>query len=461
MTTNGPRPSLINLFDPLVNSTVNLDTPSTPLRRDIVADKENANSNSPFNNNDMSIFVAKISNPSPHPQPRPLRRRLVDIGDMTLEDASCPAALLDESIEDELKACFEQTTEDDENATLTFRDMVKAATPIKKHNTAHESEAHIPSCTTRTPLANLILAQATSTPILESNDKLQEEPSIKFITEGSAPERVCFSALEPQEAAKPVLTVRPPDAPEDIPLPSSPVVSTPEFFPTVDMVTEQVDSVNAEEPLNCANISRTIHSTPHGSNNNAWKNDNGIEIAGTEEHIRSETDAYLEPNSSESSNTSSMDISIPSNSSPPSSPISPSFKPEFKSEAAEAVSPMSLVTLRPRPPTATDDRISVDLDTSLRMHMHSGEMFDLLSDKVSFLTVQSGLDSFLTTTEDDPSFDLEAEKINMEKVLLKRNPGFQKEKLGAVSPTKTRMYLPENQKNGSQLTNNDRCHRAT
>jgi len=204
---------------------------------------------------------------------------------MTLEDASCPAALLDESIEDELKACFEQTTEDDENATLTFRDMVKAATPIKKHNTAHESEAHIPSCTTRTPLANLILAQATSTPILESNDKLQEEPSIKFITEGSAPERVCFSALEPQEAVKPVLTVRPPDAPEDIPLPSSPAISTPEFFPTVDMVTEQVDSVNAEEPLNCANISRTIHSTPHGSNNNAWKNDNGIEIAGTEESV--------------------------------------------------------------------------------------------------------------------------------------------------------------------------------
>jgi len=93
--------------------------------------------------------------------------------------------------------------------------------------------------------------------------------------------------------------------------------------------------------------------------------------------------------------------------------------------------------------------------------MHSGEMFDLLSDKVSFLTVQSGLDSFLTTTDDDPSFDLEAEKINMEKVLLKRNLGFQREKLGAVSPTKTRVYLPENQKNGSQLTNNDRYHRAT
>lgn len=443
MTTNGPRPSLINLFDPLVNSTVNLDTPLTPLRRDVVADKENANSNSPFNNSDMSIFVAKISKPSPHPQPRPLRRRLVDIGDMTLEDASCPEALLDESIEDELNACFEQTTEDDENATLTFRDMVKAATPIKKHNAAHESEAHIPSRTTRTPLANLIFAQATSTPILESNDKSQEEPSIKFITEGSAPERVCFSALEPQEAAKPVLTVRPSGAPEDIPLPSSPAISAPEFFPTVDMVTEQVDYT--EEPLNCANTGRTIHSTPHGSNNianNAWKNDNGIQIAGTEEHIRSETDAYLEPNSSESSNTSSTDISIPSNSSPPSSPMSPSFKPESKPEAAEVVSPVSLVTLRPRPPTATDDRISVDLDSSLRMHMHSGEMFDLLSDKVSFLTVQSGLDSFLTTTEDDPSFDLEAEKINMEKGLLKRDPGSQGEKLGAVFPTKTRVYLP-------------------
>jgi len=363
---------------------------------------------------------------------------------MTLEDASCPEALLDESIEDELNACFEQTTEDDENATLTFRDMVKAATPLKKHNTAQESEAHIPSHTTRTPLANLILAQATSTPILESNDKSQEEHSIKFITEGNAPERVCFSALEPQETAKPVLTVRPSNAPEDIPLPSSPAISIPEFFPTVDMVTEQVDSVSAEEPLNCANTGRTIHAMPHGSNNianNAWKNDNGIQIASTEEHIRSETDAYLEPNSSESSNTSSTDTSIPSNSSPPSSPMSPSFKPESKLEAAKAVSPMSLVTLRPRPPTATDGRISVDLDTSLRIHMHSGEMFDLLSDKVSFLTVQSGLDSFLTTTEDDPSFDLEAEKINMEKVLLKRDSGSQEEKLGAVSPTKTCVYL--------------------
>jgi len=443
MTTNGPRPSLINLFDPLINSTVNFDIPSTPLRRDAVADKENANSNSPFNNNDMPIFVAKISNPSPHLQPRPLRRRLIDIGDMTLEDASCPEALLDELIEDELNACFEQTTEEDENATLTFRDMVKAATPLKKLNTAQESEAHIPSRTTRTPLANLILAQATSTPILESNDKSQEEPSIKFNTEGSVPERVCFSALEPQEAAKPVLTARPSDAPEDIPLPSSPAISTPESFPTVDMVTEQVDYMNAEEPLNCVKTSRTIHSAPNGSNNianNAWKNDNGIQIAGTEERIRSETDAYLEPNSSEFSNTSSTDTSIPSNSSPPSSPMSPSFKPQSKSETAEAVSPMSRVTLRPMPPTATDDRISVDLDTSLRMHMHSGEMFDLLSDKVSFLTVQSGLDSFLTTTEDDPSFDLEAEKVNMEKVLLKGDPGSQGEKLRVVSPTKTRMY---------------------
>jgi len=447
MATNGPRPSLINLFDPLVNSTANFDTPSTPARRDVAGvDKENASSNSPFNNNDMSMFVTKISNPSPHPQPRPLRRRLVDIGDMTLEDASCPGALLDELIEDELNACFEPTPEDDENATLTFRDMIKAATPLKKLKTVQESEVHVPSRAVRTPLADMILVQVTSTPILESNDKYHEEPSVNFITDSSVSKRIYSSALEPQEAAKPELAVGHSDTPENIPLPSSPTVDTQEYLPTIDMVPEQVDSVNAQEPLNCTDIDRTAYSVPHGPNNaadNAWKNGN-TQNDRTEGHVRSETETYLELNSSESSNTSSTDASIPaafSNSSPPSSPMSPSLEPESKTETSEVVSPMSLVTLRSRPPTATDNRISVDLDTSLRMHMHSGEMFDLLSDKVSFLTVQSGLDSFLTTTEDDPSFDLEAEKVNMEKVLLKRDSGIQGEKLAATFPTKNCAFL--------------------
>ncbi|KAF5352781.1 hypothetical protein D9756_006040 [Leucocoprinus leucothites] len=452
MAANRPRPSLINLFDPLVNSSTNSEIPSTPQRHDVIdADKENVNTNSPFNNLTMTMFVNKISKPSSHPQPMPLRRRLVDIGDMTLEDASRPDALLDESLEEEFSASFEQSPEEDENATLTFKDMVKAATPLRKLNTVMELSTHGPSPMPRIPLADLVLAQATSTPLPEGDNELLVlgEPSEKPITEDSALEQVLSNELKLQEAAKPGLAVGLSAAPESIPLPLSPTMATSELALSASLITEcdQAASVNAKVPLDTlTNIDTTTTplSIDDANKDGTGKNDSekhDAHLSSAEECIPSKPNTSsqslkfdtstndLSPaanisDSSESSDASSADTSIPlviSQSSPPSSPISPPLEPESKSEATDTVSPLPLATLRPRLPTmAPDNRVSVDLHASFQLHMQSEEMsFDLLSDKVSFLSAQGGMESFLTTNEDDPSFDLETERINMEKALKK------------------------------------------
>ncbi|KXN86776.1 hypothetical protein AN958_09657 [Leucoagaricus sp. SymC.cos] len=388
MATNRPRPSLIKLFDPLVNST-NSEIPSTP-RRDSVdaqADKENKSA-SPFNSLTMTMFVNKISNPLPHPQPTPLKRRLVDIGDMTLEDAACPDALLDESIEEEFNANFEQAGIEDENATLTFRDMVKAATPLKTLKTVLESPVAQSSPANRTPLANISQGQETSLCLPEAPS------SSELITGQLAPEGVLAEVSSPQEPTNPDLVLESNVAPEDVPLPPSPIMSTRDLLPA-DVVPDQ------RLPTHLRASSSTASS---------------LEIPSLESSSNTPSPTANTSDSSESSGISSTNTSIPivvSDSSPPSSPI----LPQVKSESDDVVSPLPM--LRPNLPIGNEqNRVSVDLHASFQMQMQSEEMsFDLLSDKVSFL--QGGMESFLTTTEEDPSFDLEAERVNMEKALKK------------------------------------------
>jgi hypothetical protein len=451
MAANRPRPSLIKLFDPLANSANSSETPSTPQHRDATdADKENVNINSPFNRLTMTMFVNQISKPSPHPQPASLKRRLVDIGDMTLEDASCPDALLDESVEDEFSASLQQTSEEDENATLTFKDMVKAATPLRKLKTVLESPTNQSSPLARLPLSDIVWARAISVPLPEANDEfaLAEKPSEELKTECGVLEGALSDEHKPQGANIPGLVIAPFLAPEDIPLPSSPTMVTQDLRSesAIDKLPDQgpLKLERAEAPFD-SNLRTDMVTTPitaktmHNDSNNdsGGKNDaENIRLIIADQRIPSELRVSLETpslhissndlspaangsDSSEFSDASSADTSVPITllqSSPPSSPISSHL--ESKPEPADTVSP--LPRLRPNPPMPSDNRVSVDLHASFQMHMQSeGMSFDLLSDKVSFLGAQGGMESFSTTTEDDPSFDLETERINMEKALKK------------------------------------------
>ena len=134
MEFSRPRPSILSLFDPLSSE---LDRAASP-----DSDKEN----------DTSDFF-KLSGTLKHiyVPSRTLKRRLVDVGDATVEHPDMNTLL-----SDELEQEISYIVDDDENDTLTFRDMAKAATPkwSSRHATVLEtSKVSSP----RTPLSEISL----------------------------------------------------------------------------------------------------------------------------------------------------------------------------------------------------------------------------------------------------------------------------------------------------------------
>lgn len=411
MSGTRPRPSIINLFDPLANSTTS-EIPSTPRRNASDADKENHN-DSP-NSLTMTMFVNKITKPVTHPQPAPLKRRLIDIGDMTLEDASCPETLLDESLEEEFSTGFDQV-EDEEDATLTFKDMVKAATPIRTLKTVVESPTSNTFPTPRIPSADISLEQTT--PARIKQPFLSEALSGELIREESVSvEDAILKEPVPEEVKRPELATKSPIVPEDVPLPPSPTMPTQELSLLNSPAGEVDDTGNSLGETSHSGFSVTAdrQSTPSMAEGQV----SGEPVATLE---TSKTNSFTPTNSTEPSEPPLGDTFIPivvSRSSPHASimPL-PEPGPELESDEENAPS----ARLRPNPPnTSSNDRnrVSVDLHASFQMQMQSEDMsFDLLSDKLSFLNPQNGMESFLSTVEDDPSFDLEMERINMERAL--------------------------------------------
>lgn len=415
MSGNRPRSSLINLFDPLANSTTP-EHPSTP-RIAQGSDKENHNS-SP-NTLAMTMFFNQIARQAAHPQPTPLKRRLVDIGDMTLEDAALPEALVDEGLEDDFNSRFDQVDDDEENATLTFRDMVKAATPIRTLKTVAESPNEL-SPLPRMPLADIAVEQtmsvlnATIDMELPSKTELSppEEPSEKLDPGATVqPEEQALEGASAPELVQELLV-----SPEDIPLPPSPIITTQELSPANS--TEEAGQVELQPPE--SGFPTAIVSTNDGYT--TMTTDNVHAESNTSLEIPScDVSNILTPSGTMSSSSGALlaDMSIPivlSNS----SPLAPNTSlPEPESDKENS----PIARLRPNPPnTSSHDisRFSVDLYASFQMQMQSEDLsFDLLSDKMSFFNSRAGLESFLSAVEDDPSFDLETERIKMEKALKK------------------------------------------
>ena len=134
MEFSRPRPSILSLFDPLSSE---LDRTSSP-----DSDKEN----------DTSDFFKPSSTLKPtYVSSRTLKRRLVDVGDITVEHPDMNALL-----SDELEQEISYIVDDDENDTLTFRDMAKAATP--KWSSRHATILETPKVSSpRTPLSEISL----------------------------------------------------------------------------------------------------------------------------------------------------------------------------------------------------------------------------------------------------------------------------------------------------------------
>ena len=141
MTTQRPRLSVLSLFDPLSSSSSPRFSSSTDY------DKEN-------DCNDSSFFHFHGSQKQVYSPVRKLCRRLIDVGDVTVDEPHIRDLLQEEEeLDAEIKQSF--AVEEDENATLTFRDMAKAATP--KWSARHAATWATPkmSPTPRTPLAEI------------------------------------------------------------------------------------------------------------------------------------------------------------------------------------------------------------------------------------------------------------------------------------------------------------------
>jgi hypothetical protein len=135
MEFSRPRPSILSLFDPLSSE---LDRATSPDD----SDKENDASD---------FFKPSTTLKHIHVSSRTLKRRLVDVGDITVEHPDMNALL-----SDELEQEISYIVDDDENDTLTFRDMAKAATP--KWSSRHATVLKTPKVSSpRTPLSEISL----------------------------------------------------------------------------------------------------------------------------------------------------------------------------------------------------------------------------------------------------------------------------------------------------------------
>ena len=134
MEFSRPRPSILSLFDPL----------SSELDRAISPDSDKENDTSDFFKPTGTLKHIYVSS-------RTLKRRPVDVGDITVEHPDMNALL-----SDELEQEISYIVDDDENDTLTFRDMAKAATP--KWSSRHATVLETPKVSSpRTPLSEISL----------------------------------------------------------------------------------------------------------------------------------------------------------------------------------------------------------------------------------------------------------------------------------------------------------------
>lgn len=323
MDPRRPRHSVLTLFDPLLGS------PKTAL------DKEN-------NVGDSSFFHPLRTTLVPQPAPT-FKRRLIDIGDITVDEPDITELLAEE---DDFNDHFNfDIPGDDDNDTLKFRDIVKAATPkwSGKHFTSLTTPKSSP--TPRTPLAQISLRDET-TPIARKRPlKHQALPTMSKLTK--------VEVAEPYNEINPA-PHSPPNRNDLIQTSSLPPTSTPIIEVSLDpspVIITPEPSNGSKEALASSVCTLNIPQIT------------GTLIADTS------NPTLISPSSSQSS----LEVSLPTNA-------------------------------RLRPNLSAGDqshRHSVDLQSSFRLQLNSSDTtFDLLNEKISFLGSKDGADSFLNNIDD-------------------------------------------------------------
>lgn len=326
-----PRDSILSLFDPLSLSPI--------------SDKEN-------NFGESSFF--RPSGPRTPAQHVP-RRRLIDIGDMTVDEPDMHDLL---AMEEELEEINSNIIENDDGDTLTWRDMAKAATPKWPGRRATAFTTPKASPNPRTPLAEISFKdEETPTARKSFRKQILQAPS-KLARVDSPP----TSPLSTDFSAR--ITLEPP---KDNIASSSPIIA-----PVIEI--SDVDS-DAQSIVPCS-------VSLHGA-------------------LGSSVCTLDLPSASENL---IADSSLPLNASASSS------------QSSDALLFLPLPQPQPRPNgsslTNSDNRMSIDLQSSFQLHLSSSDTtFDLLNEKISFFSSKGGMDGFLKDVEIDTSFgedDLDA-----------------------------------------------------
>ncbi|TFK36894.1 hypothetical protein BDQ12DRAFT_736632 [Crucibulum laeve] len=391
MVASRPRNSVLYLFDPLADDA---ECPSTPDPAE--SDKENS---SPPAHLSLSAFFTRTykSSHTLNPAPHVPKRRLIDIGDMTIDDASFHEMFGDtddhdhdnDDLDDQYACELTSEVEDDENDTLTFRDMAKAATPNWKHKSISSPSTPSSSTHPRTPLAELPI-ESDSTPTIRT----------KVYRRQCNPVAVPSKLSQVESPAHDVLEV--PNLDSII----SAVNQTGTFFGDPNTVPTIIEPITLPKQERTADDYSSSRST------------DSLSASVSTLNLEASTGSLL------------TEATIPVLISPPSPPASRS-PPIYRQTG-----------LRPNAPNTSSNslnRHSIDLHTSFQLQLQSSDStFDLLNDKISFFDAKSGMDSFLNALEEEDSFDMELEKENME-LALKEIP-------------KVKDYLPDKHAPGSPST---------
>ncbi|KAJ3514404.1 hypothetical protein NLJ89_g2398 [Agrocybe chaxingu] len=337
MDATRPRPSILSLFDPLSAQS------ERPLSPD--SDKEN--------HGEISFFHPTKTSKVVHPPVDKLRRRLIDVGDVTVDEPDIRDLLADE-VEELGEELNQQVADDDENATLTFKDMAKAATP--KWSGRHASTLNTPKSpvTPRTPLADISFKEETTPMARKKPFKRQIAPVASKLAQ----------AIEPSTSEK-----------NGLPEPSSTNPTTPECV---------------------------VHNPSPPT----------IEIFSDKEQLLTDSQGQLKSGASQlGSSVCTLDLPTSSDAllsdTPISLIISPSSPPQTTRETSPFLSPSVGTRQKPRSPVDKSHRHSIDLQASFQLQLNADTTFDLLNDRISFFAFRNGHGSFLGNLEEGTSFDEE------------------------------------------------------
>ncbi|KAH7925818.1 hypothetical protein BV22DRAFT_402973 [Leucogyrophana mollusca] len=394
---NHPRYSVLSLFDPL-------NAPSTP-RREVItpdsgSDKENAEPAHNLNSENaqsyldddkltMSAFFNRVHAQSKQYAPAAFRKRLVDIGDVTVSVDEASELMGDLTITrgPEESAEEEDLSSDDE---LHLEDLTDGH--ISASRRQPPSSTDVPrtpqqaSNTQRTPLAELS-PDATPVPLKTLSGVSDATPAITIDHHKSPATAVRTNHL----------TFAPP---------GSPLASVINAINLTARRNEESVRPQVEEPVTRDLVAHNGTPTP------------SITVSPSVDDPLVSSTAHLLPSPSAALLTNAHLFESTSFPSPPStrfevpeaqnSPVAPA-----PNSSPSRLSPRA----RPRSHTTTSSldprRTSVDLHSSFNWQLQCPEAsFDLLNDRISFF----GQDSFLGETDD---FDMQAEEEMME-ALAKR-----------------------------------------